>query len=141
MKKQTLYCIAVSLLFLLFGSLTASAQSSPFLIRIQVPFDFQIGKNVLPAGKYIVRRDSQNPQILQIQSTEQKISAFFLAGTCSPSKQQLKASLVFNEYEGKHFLSDVKFSENGPAYSLIQSKTEHKLSQAARAHGQMASSK
>jgi len=44
MKKQTLYYIAVSILFLVFGSMTASAQSGEYLMTIQVPFAFQVNE-------------------------------------------------------------------------------------------------
>lgn len=141
MKKQTLYCIAVSVLFLLFGSLTASAQSLEPLMTVQVPFDFQAGGKVLPAGQYIIKRDSQTPSILLIQAPQQKIFVTVHTIQRGPSKQQTQASLVFNAYDEKHFLSEVRFSGDGIGYSLFESKAERQLAQAAQAHGQVISSK
>lgn len=141
MKKQTLYCIAVSVLFLLFGSLTASAQSLEPLMTVQVPFDFQVDGKVLPAGQYVVKRDSQSPNILRIQSPKQKIFVIIHTTQISQSKDLAQASLVFRAYDQKHFLSEVKFTGYGLGYSLFESKAERKLAQAAQAHDQVISSK
>jgi len=141
MKKKTLYSIAVSILFLLFGSVTASAQSQEFSMTAQVPFDFQVGEKLLPAGKYFIKRDSLSPCFLRIQSLEQNISVAVLITPHNLSGQQPQASLMFKAYEEKHFLSDVRFSGYDYGYSLFESKAEHRLAQAVRAHGQMIVSK
>jgi hypothetical protein len=73
MKKQTLYRIAVSVLFLFFGKLPASAQSNEYLMTIQVPFDFQVNEKLLPAGKYVIKPNPQTPQILLIQLNETEL--------------------------------------------------------------------
>ncbi len=141
MKKQMLYHIAVSVLFLVFGGISASAQSHEQLMTVQVPFDFQVGRTLLPAGKYLIKRDSQNPQILQIQSSDQKIWALVNTFPLSPSKRQSGTSLMFKGYDDKHFLSEVRFSSEGTGYLLIESKAERKLALAARTHDQMISGK
>lgn len=133
MKNQTLYRIAVSALFLLFGSLPAFAQTQECAMTVQVPFEFQVNETVLPAGKYVVRRDTQMPGILQVQSPDKKIFVLVNTEPLNLSGQRAKASLTFKEYEGKHFLSEVKFSRYGLGYSLTASKAERKLAQAAKA--------
>jgi len=133
MKKRMLYHIAVTALVLVAGGLTASAQSQESRIVIQVPFDFQVGKTLLPAGKYVVKRDIQMPSLLRIQSLDRKVSVVFHALPHSVEPEQKLASLVFKEYDQKHFLSDVRFSGYGAGYSLIESKAERKLARAAKA--------
>jgi hypothetical protein len=133
MKKQTLYHIAVSVLFLIFGSQLASAQSSESLLTVQVPFDFQVGEKLMPAGKYLIKRDSQTPRILQIQFPEQKTAVFALVTSFIQSKERSGASLTFKGYDEKHFLSEVKFSGDSLGYSFSGTKAERKLAQAAKA--------
>lgn len=132
MKKQTLYCIAVSVLFLFFGRLTASALSIEHLVTVQVPFEFQVNEKMLPAGKYLIKRDQQNPQILVIECPEQNIWVTIHILQHRLSEQHAQTSLIFNEYEGKHFLSEVKILERGDRFTLIKSKTERRLAQVAK---------
>jgi len=129
MKKQTLYRIAVSVLFLLFGSLTAFAQSQEHLMTVQVPFDFQVGEKLLPAGSYIIRRDPQMPNFLLLQCPDHKISMIVSTLPHSLPEQSSLGSLIFKDYGEKHFLSEVKVSKNSVMYSVVKSKAERRLAQ------------
>jgi hypothetical protein len=133
MKKRMLYHIAVTVLFLVAGSLSASAQSQESRMTIRVPFDFQVGKTLLPAGNYVVKRDTQTPSLVRIQSLDRKVSVVFNTLPHSVMPQQNLASLVFKEYDQKHFLSDVRFSGYGSGYSLTESKAERQLAKAVKA--------
>jgi len=133
MKKQTLYRIAVSALFLCSGRLPASAQSHEYLIRVQVPFEFQAGGKLLPAGKYVIRRASQSPSFLLIQCLDQNIWAAVHTIPHSLSKAPTRTSLTFNKYGEKCFLSEVKVLERESGYALIKSKAERRLAQIAEA--------
>src|SRR5690242_13294204 len=113
MKIRMLYHIAVAVLFLVVGSLSASAQSQESQMMVRVPFDFQVGKTQLPAGKYVVKRDSQASSLLRIQSLDRKVSVVINTIPHTVALKQNQGSLVFNEYDQKHFLSDVRFSGYG----------------------------
>jgi len=131
MKKQTLYRIAVSVLFLFFGRLPASAQSLEDLMTVQVPFEFQVNEKVLPAGKYIIKRDPQAPNFLQIHCPDQKIWAPVHTIPHSLSEQPTRTSLIFNEYGAKRFLSEVRVLGREDGYALIKSRAERRLAQSA----------
>ncbi|HEV2663855.1 MAG TPA: hypothetical protein VG324_03045, partial [Blastocatellia bacterium] len=73
MKKQTLSFIAGAMLLLCVGRLPAAAQD---LATVQIPFDFQVREQLLPAGKYVVKRDRQASQWLLIQSLDGKRLVF-----------------------------------------------------------------
>jgi hypothetical protein len=129
MKKQTLYRIAISVLFLLFGGLPASAQSSQYLMTIQIPFEFQVNEKQLPAGKYVIRRDQQTPQLLLIQCPEQNIWMAVHTIPHSLSEQPSRGSLIFKDYGEKRFLSEVKLLGRRDGYALIKSKAERRMAQ------------
>jgi len=133
MKKQTLYRIALSVLFLFCGKLPASAHSLEHLMTIQVPFDFQVGEKLLPAGKYVIKRDPQTPQLLLIQGAEQNTLAIVQTITLEMSQEPARGSLTFKRYGEQRFLSEVKVSKYGYGYSLIKSKAEQRLAQLAEA--------
>jgi len=133
MKKQTLYRIAVSVLFLFFGRLPASALSPEYLITVQVPFEFQVNGKLLPAGEYVIKRDPQMPQLLLIQCPEQNIWVTVHTIPHSLSGQPARTSLTFKQYGEKRFLSEVKVLGRGDGYALIKSKAERRLARIAEA--------
>jgi len=133
MKKQTLYRIALSVLFLFCGKLPASAHSLENLMTVQVPFDFQVGEKLLPAGKYVIKRDPQMPQLLMIQSPERKIFAVVYTITLNLPEESARTSLTFKGYGEKRFLSEVKVLGRGVGYALTKSKTERRLARMAEA--------
>src|SRR5262245_55595310 len=129
MKKQTLYRVTVSILFCFFCRLPASAQSYQNLMTIQVPFDFQVNERQLPAGKYIIKRDSRTPQILLIQCPERDIRVVVQSILHSLSEQPRWTSLIFKAYGEKRFLSEVKVMGREDKFVLIKSKAERRLAQ------------
>jgi hypothetical protein len=102
-------------------------------MTIQVPFDFHVNDELLPAGKYVIKRDPQMPQLLLIQCVERNISVMVHVIPLSLSKEPARTSLTFKEYGGKHFLSEVKVLGRGAGYALTRSKAEHRLAKLAGA--------
>ena len=133
MKQQTFYRIAFALLFLCCGGLSASAQSTHSLMSAQIPFEFQVNKKVLPAGRYEVKRDPLRPQLLLIQSRERKAGAGVLVATLDRAQELTQSRLIFKEYGGKRFLAGVWSRELALKYALPVSKTERKLRHLAEA--------
>ena len=132
MKKQIFYHIAASVLFLFIGKQSASAQSLEYVTTFEVPFEFQVNEKLLPAGKYIVKRDQQRPQILLLNCPERKLWVTFQTITHSLSEQPSHSSMVFKMYGEKHFLAEVKVLGRDEGYALIRSKTERQLAHAAK---------
>lgn len=136
MKKQMIYGIALSVLLLVTGSLKASAQSTEFIMTVQVPFEFQVSGKTLPAGQYTIKRNQQMPTLLLIQSAERGIYLFTQIASLEVSEKRSKSSLVFKEYDQQHFLSEVRFPGAGSRFVLSESKAERKLAQDAGAGAQ-----
>ena len=132
MKKQILYHIAASILILFIGRMPVSAQSREFLTTFQVPFDFQIGGKLLPAGTYVVKRDPQMPQVLRINCPERKLWMIFQTIPHNLTEQAFQSSLIFKKYGPTLFLSEVKVLERGEGFTLIRSKAERRLSHATQ---------
>ena len=132
MKKQTLFRIAITILFLVSGKLSASAQSSEYMMTFQVPFDFQVNEKVLPAGKYTFKRVPETPYILQIKSVERNVWLYVQTIPHSLTQQPARTNLIFKMYGEKRFLSEVNVVglENG--FAMIRSKTERRLAKIAK---------
>ena len=127
MKKHTLSLIAGTV-FLLCNGLVASARD---IVKVQVPFDFQVNGRELKAGEYIIERDSQEPRRLLIQSTKGKTLVIVNTILRPLSKDPSRTSLLFQSYGEKHFLAEVRVAGNEYGYTLIKSKAELKLARMA----------
>lgn len=128
MKKRTLYRIAMTGIFLLFGGLSASAQTHERVMTVKVPFDFHVSKRLLPAGNYTITRATRMPGLLLIQCPEQKIAFFVLANPRTLSDGRKRGSLTFQDYGDVRLLSEIRpLGEVG--FTLMNSKAESRLAQ------------
>lgn len=103
------YVFALFLTLSGLGSTFARAQDTAVST---VPFDFIIGNQTLPAGKYSIGR-SRNDGLggpLLIRSADGKTHAFFLP-TTEESARHDEARLVFRHEGDKYFLEEIVGAE------------------------------
>ena len=88
----------------LMGCLSLGAQS----IRLQatIPFDFHIGKTLMPAGEYVVTH-SEGMLWLKTYTGKPKAANVIVHGTQKGSNGGTSNKLVFNRYGEEYFLSRV----------------------------------
>jgi len=70
----------------------------------RVPFDFIVGGQRLPAGKYLV---IQNRALVSIESTDRRHFVFVLMNPMSTNEAWTAPRLVFERIGEDHFLSQV----------------------------------
>ncbi|MGH9851117.1 MAG: hypothetical protein ACREBD_14860 [Blastocatellia bacterium] len=102
-------------------------------MTIQIPFDFQVGAKLLPAGKYVIKRDPQTPQLLLIQGAEQNTLVTVHTITLDLSQEPARPGLTFRGYGKQRFLAEVKILGRGVSYALLKSKAERRLARLAEA--------
>jgi hypothetical protein len=103
------YLIALFITFVGVSSTFARAQDTAVST---IPFDFIIGKQTFPAGKYFIGRapnDALGGPLL-IRSADGKTSAFFFP-TTGESAQHNEAKLVFRHEGDKYFLAEIVGAE------------------------------
>jgi hypothetical protein len=123
MKKSYL-TIALTLTVLFGAGLSARAQD-PDSVAVKVPFEFVAGASTLPAGTYIIGRNSPGASPgLNIRSDER--SAFVLP-IDADSVPGGAPKLSFEHVGGKYFLSKVETPER--IYNLHTSPEMIKLGQ------------
>jgi hypothetical protein len=106
MKKQAFRILAMFSLLLIL--ITASVHAQSESRSINIPFSFTVGQKTLPAGEYTVepnRKDS--PNVWLIQSTSGHGSVLFTTSSVWTTETQEKTRLVFNNYDGEYFLSQI----------------------------------
>jgi hypothetical protein len=129
MKKKLYSTFAMLSLLLMLAVVSVQAQSDGKL-EVNIPFEFQIGSHMLPAGEYSIKRLTQNTML--VQSTDGQQSAIALApGTVQANNNEKAAreKLVFHQYGNQFFLSQVWIVRGSDGRVLNQSKAER---QAAR---------
>ncbi len=82
---------------------SASAQNTT-IAKVTIPFDFQTGKQSLPAGTYRVERESASIILLQGPGNA---SGFVLMHAASRSKAPDHGMLSFDRTGGKYYLRQI----------------------------------
>jgi hypothetical protein len=120
MKTSILRILATLSLSAALGPVSLRAQGP---IHITVPFDFTVGSKSLAAGEYEARQIT--PMVLAIRSVDGQASAVIMTNAAQPSAVPGKATLTFNKYGDRYFLSQV--SDYGHGWELPKSSAEKEL--------------
>jgi hypothetical protein len=110
-----------------FSGMAAAQLNSRTRVVAQVPFEFMVADNIVPAGECEVQAITMDGQTLVIRNAEAKVGLF---SPSSQSEDKLGAShyaLVFKHYGDRYFLSGVKLQGSKITYRLPESKVEAEL--------------
>ena len=125
MKKQAFGIFTMLSLLLVLGVASVNAQSPRTL---NIPFSFNVGHKMLPAGEYLVepnRTDSQNVWLLKTK--EGSTSVVFPTVSAQDNQTQERIKLVFHKYDNQYFLSQVWVVGTATGNELPKSKMEKRL--------------
>jgi hypothetical protein len=115
---------------ILFGGLVALATSlsaETSLVNVNVPFAFEAGGKVMPAGSYTIGEPS-NGGILLIRGNQPDSTALVLAVNAGPSANK-NPGVTFHRLGGSVVMSTIEIP-GGSSFSLIA--PEHKTASAVR---------
>ena len=93
--------------------------------EVHVPFAFAAGKVQMPAGDYSVNRQGVN--VLVLRNVETSDAAILPTSAVDVDATADRAALVFNRFDGKYFLSQVRSFDGTQTYKLVPSKEERQL--------------
>ncbi len=128
MKKFFSLVVVGSLLTLV--AATAQAQLPGTAIRASIPFDFIIEGRTLPAGRYEIRRVSDESVGLLIRNVYDKHDkAMFETEPVYLRTMPSKDVLVFNRYGDTYFLSEVETASEQTAREAYPSRKERHMRQ------------
>lgn len=103
---------------------SANAQSSRLIVS-NVPFEFTVGDQTMPAGEY--RVTPALSKALTIQSSDAKNAVMRLANDIRPNKTNKQARLVFHRYGNRYFLSEVWGNADSIGRQLLKSRQERAI--------------
>ena len=128
MKKHLLYYLA-SIMIVGLLAISAAAQSrNRQQLRVDVPFAFQVGDKVLPAGEYRVSivNPASDQSVLQIAKVDGKATT--LARTIDINGwTSANAKLSFRHYGQQYFLAEVWMAGESTGLATPTSRSEKSL--------------
>jgi hypothetical protein len=122
MKSQLFALIGLGLLLA-----TASAYAQTGVVKANVPFNFIVNKNQLPAGEYRIQPVGVNATAMTIQSPDGNVIQMFLPNSCSSREAQKTTKLVFHRYGAQYFLAQIWKSGNDRGQELPVSDRESEV--------------
>jgi hypothetical protein len=129
MKKELLkgFTMLALTVALAFATAAASNAQSSNRIVADIPFEFTVGGQSLPAGQYAVRAANSQGNTLIVQSDDAKSSAMRLTNPIRPNKTNEQARLVFHRYGERYFLAEVWSGSDGAGRQLLKSREERAI--------------
>jgi hypothetical protein len=109
-------------LFLVAGSL----QAQTVTMRVDIPFDFVVGKAIMHAGTYTIKPMNTEKSVLELQSFDFKNSVFLGPGILTSDRAPHENELVFQVSDGQYFLWQIwtQDSEEGRELSIKRPTTQ-----------------
>lgn len=111
MKKQAFTFAALLALSMVAATISAHAQA-PSVLAVNIPFEFVVGNQTLPAGEYKIERGlSPGLDVLLIRCTDGRALTLVLTTMLDAKDRQPESKLIFNRYSSRHgkryFLSQI----------------------------------
>jgi hypothetical protein len=126
MKKQIL-TVAAALAFTALAPAQSHAQQ---VTQAKIPFAFQVGNTIVPAGEYQVRSALPNTKVVeQIRRTDWSASTLVNTNAVESKDNNAQPKLIFNCYSHECFLSEI-WTGSGQGRKLVESSREKEVSRA-----------
>ena len=119
------------------AGVSAQAQTLQYKLTVDIPFDFTVTGQKLPAGKYWVGRahEASGDSVLQVSSIDGRSTANRFSIPVSTFRTKSRAELVFHRYGDQYFLSEVWPAGGGTGRAFLKTHGERDLERSARQNG------
>src|SRR5262249_48250340 len=105
----------------------SATQAQEVRVKAEIPFDFVVGNQVLPAGEYMLVSQGAVQQAIWIRSNETNASTLSSTFPCASSRNAETTKLLFHTLGGRYFLSEIWAQGYDQGRQLPTSKTEMQL--------------
>jgi hypothetical protein len=119
------------------AGVSAQAQTLQYKLTVDIPFDFSVSAQKLPAGKYWVSRahESIGDTVVQFQSADGHSVANRFSIPIVTFKTKSRGELVFHRYGDQYFLSEVWPAGGGTGRAFLKTHAERELARSSRDNG------
>lgn len=129
MKKQAYTIATMIMLMIVAGLSTAGAQTSGTTqLTANIPFDFSVGNQTMPAGEYTVRctNPASDLKLLRLRSSDGRASAMVRTNSVI-GKTLADAKLVFNRYGDHYFFAQAWMPADNIGMQAPKSRSEKQI--------------
>ena len=112
-------------------ALVTGLQAGSVVLTANIPFEFTVGKNVMPAGEYRITRAMNGANWLAISNRDGKRTDTFASPISGSEAGSQRASLVFNRFGDQYFLHKVVAYATGVVAEIPASAKEKELKKMA----------
>jgi len=96
-------------------------------VSANIPFDFIVGKQVYPAGNYLLSSWGTVQGSILIQNRNESRGSMVLTQDCTKLEEAEKTVLIFHRYDDQYFLEQVWIKGNTTGRQFRMSKIETQL--------------
>jgi hypothetical protein len=127
----------LAVMMIIAASVSANAQSLQYRLTANIPFDFSVGSEKLPAGKYWISRAQQSngDTVVQIRSTDLHSNVTRFTIPVLVSNPVKNSSLVFHRYGDEYFLAEIWPVGSVTGRELPKTRAERELARKAQDSG------
>jgi len=127
----------LAVMMIIAASVSANAQSLNYRLTANIPFDFSVGGEKLPAGKYWINRAQQSngDTVVQIRSTDLHSNLVRFTIPVLASTPAKNSSLVFRRYGDEYFLAEIWPMGSETGRELPKTRAERELARKAQDSG------
>lgn len=104
---------------------SAVAQIGDAVVKANIPFDFQAGQLVMPAGEYQISKSSEH--MLLLRATGKNANEFLLVHEAYASNAPTGSSIVFDRYGNKYFLRQIWTAGNHDGLECQKGRIEKRV--------------
>ena len=137
MKNVVLKMGLLAVMTIIAAGVSANAQTLQYRLTANIPFDFSVAGEKLPAGKYWISRAQQSngDMVIQVSSANGHSNVTRLTIPVFANKPAKTSSLVFNRYGDEYFLSEIWPMGASLGRELTKSRAERDLARKAHDSG------
>ena len=123
--KHTNWFVAVALVVL--SGMAAAQLIGSTRVVAQVPFEFMVANNIVPAGECVVQSITMDGKTLMIRNAEARVGLLSPTSQWESKQGASHYALVFKHYGDRYFLSGIRLQGSKITYRLPESKLEAEL--------------
>ena len=125
---------AVLAMAIVVAGVSAQAQTLQYKLTVDIPFDFTVSGQKLPAGQYLVGRahEASGDSVLQVRSTDGHTTANRFSIPVGTLRTKNRAEVIFHRYGDQYFLSEVWPAGGGTGRAFLKTHAERDLERSAR---------
>jgi hypothetical protein len=127
MKKQAYMIMAITMLIGIMSVSARAQNNKPYLIA-NIPFEFTVGNQTMPAGEYTVSvaNPSSDLKVLRLRATSGHDSVMLQTRGVSRNASG-DAKLVFNRYGNQYFFAQAWFQADSTGMQASKSRSEKQI--------------